>query len=337
LGERANACQERESDVANREAFEKVAAHQAMCPRILAATWLTTAATPTNPTIQPAARRDARGWMPRFRSHEMAYQISVNLEYAFHDAGERIEDRIAAAAAAGFDKVELFLTKGRDLAAIRAALDAHGVELVSTVADYVTQLVDPATHEGFCATFRQAAEESLFLGCRNVVVTSGRGVPWLTRPVQMRIFADALVRLLPIAEELGVTIYLESANTRHDHPGVLCSTTQDSADVIAIVGSARVRLIYDLYHSVVEGEDPAKVLPEVIHLVDHIQIADVPGRGEPGSGTIDWPAQIALFRALGYKGLIGLELKPTRQPTAQALAYIRALCLAADDAPNCGS
>lgn len=259
----------------------------------------------------------------------MAYELSVNLEYCFTEAGENIEDRVAAAAAAGFSKVEIFLTKGRDLSAIKRALDENGVKLISTVADYVTQLVDPATHEGFCATFRQAAEDALFLGCPNVVVTSGRGVPWMKRPAQHRIFADALERLVPIADELGATILLESANTRHDHPGVLCCTTKDSADVAAMLNSPRVRMIYDLYHSVVEGEDPAAVLPGVIHFVDHIQIADAPGRGEPGSGAIDWPAQIALLKSLGYKGAIGLELLPTRTPTVDALAYIRQLCAGA--------
>lgn len=255
----------------------------------------------------------------------MPYEMSVNLEYGFQEAGPDIEDRVAAAAAAGFRQVEIFLTKGRNLPAIRAALDAHGVELISTVADYVTQLVDPATHEGFCATFRQAAEDAKFLGCRNVVVTSGRGVPWMKRPAQHRIFADALQMLLPIAEELDVVILLESANTRHDHPGVLCCTTKDSADVAEMVNSPRVRLIYDLYHSVVEGEDPADVLPRFMHLIDHVQIADAPGRGEPGTGVIDWPMQLRLLRQLGYDGAIGAELIPTRA-SGDALTYIRDLC-----------
>ncbi|MFM5950217.1 MAG: TIM barrel protein [Novosphingobium sp.] len=259
----------------------------------------------------------------------MGYELSVNLEYAFQEAGETIEDRIRAAAAAGFGKVEIFLTKGRDLPAIRQALDETGVRLISTVADYATQLVDPATHQLFCGIFRQAAEEAVFLGCQNVVVTSGRGVPWLRRPVQHQNFADALSLLVPIADELDVVILLESANTRHDHPGVLCSTTQDSVDVAELVGSPRVRLIYDLYQSVVEGEDPAVVLPRAMHLVDHIQVGDVPGRGEPGSGTIDWPAQLALLRRLGYHGVIGLELYPTRTPTSDTLIYIQQLCAAA--------
>lgn len=255
----------------------------------------------------------------------MAFELSVNLEYGFTEAGEAIEDRIAAAAAAGFRRIELFLLKGRDIASIRRALDEHGVELVSTVADYVTQLVDPATHDGFCTTFREAAVAARELGCRNVVVTSGRGVPWLKRPVQLGIFADALRKLVPIAEELDVTILLESANTRHDHPGVLCSTTGDSVVVADMVDHPLVRVLYDQYHSMVEGEDVEQALANALRLVDHVQIADVPGRGEPGSGTVDWPAMLALFERLGYRGGIGIECQPTR-PGREAFAYIRSLC-----------
>jgi hydroxypyruvate isomerase len=255
----------------------------------------------------------------------MAFDLSVNLEYGFTEAGEKVEDRIAAAAAAGFRKVELFLLKGRDLEAIKAALDANGVELISAVADYVTQLVDPATHEGFLETFREAASAAKFLGCSNVVVTSGRGVPWLKRPVQLAIFADALRKIVPIAEELDVTILLESANTRHDHPGVLCSTTQDSVVVADMVDSPRVKVLYDLYHSVVEGENPQEALAAAMHQVVHVQVADAPGRGEPGSGKIDWPGALAMFERLGYTGTIGLELQPTK-PSVEALAYIQGLC-----------
>ncbi len=257
----------------------------------------------------------------------MAYDLSVNLEYGFTEAGEKIEDRIAAAAAAGFRKVELFLLKGRDLAAIKRALDENGVELVSTVADYVTQLVDPATHEGFCDVFREAAQAAKSLGCRNVVVTSGRGVPWLKRPVQLAIFADALRKLVPIADELDVTILLESANTRFDHPGVLCSTTADSVVVADMVDHPRVKVLYDLYHSVVEGEDPETALKAAMHQVVHVQVADAPGRGEPGSGELDWPGALAMFERLGYRGTIGLELQPTK-PSAEALTYIQQVCAA---------
>ena len=66
-----------------------------------------------------------------------------------------------------------------------------------------------------------------------------------------------------------------------------------------------------MYHSITEGEDPATELANAAGLVDYVQIADAPGRGEPGSGSLDWTAQLAVLRASGYDGPIGLEYFPT--------------------------
>ncbi len=92
-----------------------------------------------------------------------------------------------------------------------------------------------------------------------------------------------------------------------------------------MVSSPRVKVLYDLYHSVVEGEDPEAALSAAMHQVVHVQIADAPGRGEPGSGKIDWPDALALFDRLGYQGTIGLELQPTK-PSSEAFGYIKDLC-----------
>ncbi|MFZ5702642.1 MAG: TIM barrel protein, partial [Pseudomonadota bacterium] len=74
-----------------------------------------------------------------------------------------------------------------------------------------------------------------------------------------------------------------------------------------------------------ERENPAEVLPKVAHLVGHIQIADAPGRAEPGTGQIDWPAMLKLIESVGYTGALGLELTPSTSDTAAALTHIRAL------------
>ena len=110
---------------------------------------------------------------------------------------------------------------------------------------------------------------------------------------------------------------------------MLFAQTSDSLAVVHGVGSPSVRLLYDLYHSVVEGEDPEVVLPEVVDVVGHVQIADAPGRGEPGTGAIDWPAAFALFDRVGYQGTIGVECYPTLPSTANALAYVRSVAAGA--------
>jgi len=255
----------------------------------------------------------------------MPFELSVNLEYMFHEAGDRLEDRMAAAAAAGFRKVEIFTTANRDVPSLKAALVETGCELFATVTDPRIQLVMADQHDRFREMFAQAAAEAAELGARRIVVPSGSAVPYMKRPVQLDIVAKAIASIVPIAQEHGLTIMLEPVNTRVDHPGVLFGMTEDAVNVINLIGSERVRLLYDLYHSITENEDPNVVLPKVAHLVEHIQIADAPGRGEPGSGTIDWPAMLKLIESVGYTGVLGLECSPTGPDTVQALAHFRAL------------
>lgn len=256
----------------------------------------------------------------------MPFELSVNLEYMFHEAGERLEDRMAMAAAAGFSKVEVFTTANRDVPSLKAALAATGCELYATVTDPRIQLVIEAQHDAFREMFAKAAAEAAELGARFIVVPSGSAVPYMKRPVQLAIVAKAIASVVPVAEVHGLTILLEPVNTRVDHPGVLFGMTEDAVAVIEQVGSDRVRLLYDLYHSITEREDPFEVLPKVAHLTAHIQIADAPGRGEPGSGGVDWPAMLGLIESVGYKGALGLECSPSGADTAAALGYFRGLC-----------
>lgn len=256
----------------------------------------------------------------------MSFELSVSLEYLFHEAGDRLEDRMAMAAAAGFRKVEIFTTANRDVPSLKQALADTGCELVSTVTDPRIQLCLEPNHDQFREMFAGAARDAQELGCKAVVVPSGAAVPYLKRPMQLANVAKAIASVVPVAEAHGVTILLEPVNTRMDHPGVLFGMTEDAVNVIEAVNSPSVKLLYDIYHSVTEREDPYTVLPQVAQHVGHIQIADAPGRGEPGSGTLDWPRLLALVESVEYKGPIGIECTATRTPTADALAFIAGLC-----------
>ena len=196
----------------------------------------------------------------------------------------------------------------------------------TVLTDPRTMLVDQKTHDHFLNLFRQTAEKALQLGCPNVVCGSGMGVPYLKRQDSLRIVSAAFARAAEVAQELGVTILLEAVNTRVDHPGVLFSRTEDSYGVARQVNSPRVRVLYDLYHSVTEGEDTREVLQQIAGAIGHVQVADSPGRGEPGSGRIDWNEKLAQLRQCGYAGVIGVECHPTRAPTADALQYFVGLC-----------
>jgi hydroxypyruvate isomerase len=93
------------------------------------------------------------------------------------------------------------------------------------------------------------------------------------------------------------------------------------------VGDDSFGILYDLYHSITEGEDPETELANAAGVVDYVQVADAPGRGEPGSGAIDWPHRLAVLWAAGYPGPIGLEYFPT-VGSEQSVAYVRSVAAA---------
>lgn len=260
------------------------------------------------------------------------FELSANIDMMFREAGTDLSDRVRAAAAAGVRVVEMFTTSDvpffaeqpRDIAALAATLQETGVRMWTVITDPRTALINPDAVPAFLDHFRATARDAQTLGCPNVVVPSGAAIPAFKRQVQLERVADALRQALPIAEEYGVTILLEAVNTRVDHPGTLTSLTEDSVAIIKLLDSPRVRVQYDLYHMVVEGEDPATVFPQVVPLVGHVQIADTPGRHEPGTGTIDWPAQLQMIKDAGYTGVIGLECTPSKN-TPEAIAYIQGL------------
>jgi hydroxypyruvate isomerase len=250
--------------------------------------------------------------------------LSVNLEYMFQEAGGDLGARVRSAAAAGFDKAEIFWTHDKDLDALGSALQETGVQLWTVLVDpRTTRLVLQETHDQFLDDVRRTVADAVRLGCPHVVVGSGPAVPYLKRPVQIGIMTEAVAKAAAIAADADVTLLVEAVNTRMDHPGVLTSQTADSLAVVRGVDSPHVRVLYDLYHSVMEGEEPERVLPEVVDLVGHVQIADAPGRGEPGTGAIDWPAAFALFDRVGYEGSVGIECYPTVPSTSDALAYVQ--------------
>jgi hydroxypyruvate isomerase len=100
-------------------------------------------------------------------------------------------------------------------------------------------------------------------------------------------------------------------NSILDHKGHFLDRTLEGLDIIEETGHPNVLLLYDMYHSTMMGEHPDEVVGHRADLIGHVHVADVPGRHEPGSGTIDWSAFIAMLKAWGYSGPIGLEYWPT--------------------------
>jgi len=253
------------------------------------------------------------------------YQLSPNIEVLFTDAGTDPAARVRAAAAAGFDAVEMWGTLDKDVHALAKELSGSGVSLTSVLAEPRTNFTLPGTDLGpFFDGLARGVENAQVLGAPRIVLGSGVGFPGAKRAQNLERLIDAFSEAVERTRGSGVKLILEPVNTRVDHPGALLDRTADAVTVARGVNSSAFGILYDLYHSVTEGEDPAAELARAGDLVDYVQIADSPGRGQPGSGAIDWPTSLVILRAAGYTGPIGLEYFPTVE-SGESLELIRSL------------
>jgi hydroxypyruvate isomerase len=126
-----------------------------------------------------------------------------------------------------------------------------------------------------------------------------------------------------VLEGSGVRLALEPLNTLVDHKGYYLASTAEGLDIIDEVGRPEIALLYDVYHSMVMGEDTASVLAGRVDRIAHIHIADHPGRNQPGTGGLPLRKSVEWLIGQSYNGYVGLEFRPTGSSHA-ALTQTRA-------------
>lgn len=263
------------------------------------------------------------------------YQLAPNIELLFTEAGD-YHDRVRAAAAAGFDAVEMWGPTGvdapatpKDLPALKAALEETGTQLTAQLAEPRTQfMIPPWDHSEFFRKLDEGVAIARDLGCPRIVVGSGTGFGGWKRQVQLDKLVEIYRKAIAQIAGSGITLVLEPVNVRVDHPGSLLDRTAEAAYVARGVDSPQFGVLYDIYHSAVEGEDMAVELAAAGDLVKYVQLADAPGRGEPGTGALDWAERLGILRSAGYDGPIGLEYYPTRASEA-SVSLIREVAASA--------
>jgi hydroxypyruvate isomerase len=118
---------------------------------------------------------------------------------------------------------------------------------------------------------------------------------------------QTLRRIADLGEREGVTFVLENLNTAVDHPGVPFATAADCLALVESVGSPALRLMLDLYHAQIGEGNLIELCRRALPFIGEIQVADVPGRCEPGTGEINYPAIARALVEMGYAGPVGLE------------------------------
>lgn len=233
-------------------------------------------------------------------------QFAANLSMMFTEVP--FMERFGAAARAGFRAVEFLFPYEHDAAAIRAELDAHGLEQAlfnSPAGDFA------AGERGFAAInttdfprhLQQALDYADVIRPKNIHVMSGIAEGAAARET----LVFNLKACCAVMPEQGFVI--EPINNR-DMPGYFLSRQAEAVKIIEEVGAPNLRLQLDLYHCQIMEGDLTKRIEALAPFIAHVQIAGVPDRHEPDAGETNLPHLIATLDRVGYRGFIGCEYRP---------------------------
>ncbi|KNG93404.1 hydroxypyruvate isomerase family protein [Pseudaestuariivita atlantica] len=250
-------------------------------------------------------------------------RFSANLGFLWAD--RPLPEAIRAAARAGFDAVECHFPYADPVDDIRAALDETGLPMLGLntrpgdrdAGEFGLSAL-PGREEEAREAIDQAVDTALALDAGSVHLMAGRA----RGPAAREAFLHALDHAVTRMQGTDLMLLVEPLNAG-DVPGYHLGTTAEAADVIQSVNAPNLRLMFDAYHVARTERDVVATLNAVAPLVGHIQFADAPGRGRPGSGTLDFEGFFAAVAALGWSRPIGAEYLPGG-PTGDSLDWHRA-------------
>ncbi|WP_445003407.1 hydroxypyruvate isomerase [Halomonas mongoliensis] len=254
-------------------------------------------------------------------------KFAANLSMLFTEV--EFLDRFEAAAKAGFKGVEYLFPYDYPAESLKARLDANGLTQVLfnlPAGDWAAGERGIACHPDRVEEFREGVERAIdyarVLGNAQVNCLAGiqpEGVSddqaRATLVENLRFAADKLAAA-------GILLVAEPINTR-DIPGFFLNRTAQALDIFDEVGSDNLKLQYDIYHMQIMEGDLAPTLETHLARIAHVQIADNPGRHEPGSGEIHYPFLFAHLDRLGYEGWVSAEYKPAGR-TEEGLGWLDA-------------
>ena len=255
-------------------------------------------------------------------------RLNANLSMLFTEVD--FLDRFGAAADAGFGGVEYLFPYDFAIADIRQRLDDHGLRQVLfnlPAGDWAGGdrgiACDPARIGEFRDSVDRAIDYAGGLDCRQCNVLAGIPPSDCNLQLAHETFVSNLRHASVRFAEAGLRLLIEAINTR-DIPGFFLHNSAQAMRIIDEVAADNLFFQYDIYHMQVMEGNLAETIQRLLPRIGHMQLADNPGRHEPGSGEINYRYLLSHIDAIGYQGWIGCEYLPA-STTLEGLGWIEAL------------
>jgi len=237
------------------------------------------------------------------------------------------EERIARVAALGFPAFEFWGWKNKNIAKIRAAMDAHGLPLAAMCIEPNSSLNKRSYEKDLVEGMENTAKVARELGCHTIIATVGNVLDDETYEITRRRVVRNVSAVAKVAADYGLHIVLEPLNTLVDHHGYWLTKMTQAVDIVQEAGSPAIKILMDLYHQQIMEGNLINNLRAYIGHIGHFHCAGTPGRHELLGGEQDYRAIFGAIDATGYDAYVGLEFSPTMEPNE---SLKQALSLATD-------
>ncbi|MCC8180596.1 MAG: TIM barrel protein [Planctomycetes bacterium] len=239
--------------------------------------------------------------------------------------------RLRAAKQAGFAAVEFWNWTDKDLDRLKNCAEEAGIAISGFNGDADYSLVDPTHKKQYMDYLGKSIAAAVKIGAASVTIHSnalGDGgivvnhYAELSDTVKLCSMYDMLRDCAPMAEDNGITLNLEALNITTDHVGNFLVHTAMAAEMIRLINSPRLKVLYDIYHMQLNEGSICDTISEFVDTFGHIHVADAPGRHEPGTGEINYANVLTHLETCGYRGLVGYELFPLADTDASVKAIM---------------
>jgi hydroxypyruvate isomerase len=230
-------------------------------------------------------------------------------------------ERLRQASLLGFPAVEFWELTGKDVPAIAALTKDLGIETAQFTAwGFKPGMNNPKNLEAVEKAIHEACTAAKTLRCKMATVVAGDDIAGMSQEEMHANVITALKRVAPIAEQNDLTLILEPMNIRVDHKGHCLYGSAPTMRIIEEVGSSHVKINWDLYHMQITEGDLCGHLRQGIEskAIGYLQLADHPGRHEPGTGEVHYNRVLKAAYDLGYRGYVGLECRPQKDELTAA-------------------
>jgi hydroxypyruvate isomerase len=203
---------------------------------------------------------------------------------------------------------------------IKNSLEENSIGISTMSGDGPLSMCDPVNKKEYIAFIKRSLEAAKIINCPTLVIHSDSledspqyakrlsgDYSFTTKVLAMY---NVLKEIVPMAEDAGITFVLEALNTVKDHCGNFLDSTSLSVDIARAVGSPNMKILYDAYHMYLNEGKICETIEKYLDIIGYIHIADAPGRGEPGTGAINYRNVFEYIQKIGYRQVVGFELYP---------------------------